>query len=65
MNKKGDKIHRRYSDDKRRQDDLGLLAVCNNLGAPQGWQLTSVDTEVTCKRCRRIMLQLPVGRVLP
>ncbi len=65
MNKHGDKIHRRYSDDPRRKEDLGLLAVCNNIGAPQGWQLTSTDIEVTCKRCRRIMLQKPVGTVLP
>jgi hypothetical protein len=48
-------VHRRYSDDPKR-NDLRSLAVCNNINGPvySTAQLTSDDTKVTCGSCKRI-----------
>jgi hypothetical protein len=55
------KHFRYYTKDDR--SDLATLARCNNINGPicPSGCLTSVEAEVTCKRCLRIMADKPVG----
>lgn len=55
-------VHFRYCT-KDDRPDLATLARCNNINGPicSSTHLTTVEAEVTCKRCLRIMAGKPVG----